>query len=83
MLRGGVRFCRWSVTPLSLGFPGSVGDAGAMTLQGNNFSQLLPFSDGDLCRMDLPEPTTSVGTRTDYSVGPYDYPTCAARHLMA
>jgi hypothetical protein len=24
------------------------------------------------CRMDLPGPTTSVGTRTDYSVGPWD-----------
>jgi hypothetical protein len=24
-----------------------------------------------------------VGTRTDYSVGPWDYLTCAARHLMA
>jgi hypothetical protein len=24
-------------------------------------------------RMDLPGPTTSVGTRTDYSVGPWDY----------
>jgi hypothetical protein len=35
------------------------------------------------CRMDLPGPTTSVGTRTDYSVGPWDYLTCAARHLMA
>jgi hypothetical protein len=35
------------------------------------------------CRMDLPGPTTSVGTRTDYSVGPWDYPTCAARHLLA
>jgi hypothetical protein len=23
-----------------------------------------------LCRMDLPRPATSVGTRTDYSVGP-------------
>jgi hypothetical protein len=23
-----------------------------------------------VCRMDLPGPTTSVGTRTDYSVGP-------------
>jgi hypothetical protein len=32
------------------------------------------------CRMDLPGPTTSVGTRTDYLVGPWDYPTCAARH---
>jgi hypothetical protein len=36
----------------------------------------------DICRMDLPGPTTLVGTRTDYSVGPWDYPTCAARHLM-
>jgi hypothetical protein len=34
------------------------------------------------CRMDLPGPTTSVGSRTDYSVGPWDYPTCAARYLM-
>jgi hypothetical protein len=34
------------------------------------------------CRMDLPGPTTSVGTRTDYSVGPWDYPTCAARYQM-
>jgi hypothetical protein len=38
---------------------------------------------GKPCRMDLPGPTTSVGTRTDYSVGPWDYSTCAARHLMA
>jgi hypothetical protein len=35
------------------------------------------------CRMDLPGPTASVGTRTDYSVGPWDYLACAARHLMA
>jgi hypothetical protein len=45
------------------------------------------FSKVDLrsgyCRMDLPGPTTSVGTRTDYSVGPWDYLTCAARYLMA
>jgi hypothetical protein len=33
--------------------------------------------------MDLPGPTTSVGTRTDYLVGPWDYPTCAAWHLLA
>jgi hypothetical protein len=33
--------------------------------------------------MDLPGPTNSVGTRTDYSVGPWDYSTCAARYLMA
>jgi hypothetical protein len=26
---------------------------------------------GKGCRMDLPVPTTSVGTRTDYSVGPW------------
>jgi hypothetical protein len=38
---------------------------------------------GIQCRMDLPGPTTSVGTRTDYSVGPWDYPTCATRHLKA
>jgi hypothetical protein len=35
------------------------------------------------CRMDLPGPTTSVGTRTDYSVGPWDYPACATRYLKA
>jgi hypothetical protein len=35
------------------------------------------------CRMDLAGPTTSVGTRTDYSVGPWDYLTCAARYPMA
>jgi ketosteroid isomerase-like protein len=35
------------------------------------------------CRMDLPRPTTLVGTRTDYSVGPWDYLTCAARYPMA
>jgi hypothetical protein len=33
--------------------------------------------------MDLPRPTASVGTRTDYSVGPWDYSTCATWHLMA
>jgi hypothetical protein len=33
--------------------------------------------------MDIPRPTILVGTRTDYSVGPWDYSTCAARHLMA
>jgi hypothetical protein len=38
---------------------------------------------GDSCRMDLPGPTTSVGTKTDYSVGPWDYLTCAAWYLMA
>jgi hypothetical protein len=33
--------------------------------------------------MDIPGSTTSVGTRTDHSVGPWDYPTCATWHLMA
>jgi hypothetical protein len=32
--------------------------------------------------MDLPGPTASVGTGIDYSVGPWDYSTCATRHLM-
>jgi hypothetical protein len=43
---------RWSksVAPLRLGFPDGVDDAEATTLQQNNFSQLLPFSDGDLLR---------------------------------
>jgi hypothetical protein len=42
-----------------------------------------PFVDGifykGTCRMDLPGPTASVGTRTDYSVGPWNYPSCATR----
>jgi hypothetical protein len=50
MFDGGVRFCRRSVIPLRLGFPGGVGDAEAAMLQRNNFSQLFPFSDGDLLR---------------------------------
>jgi hypothetical protein len=33
--------------------------------------------------MDIPEPTTSVGTTTDYSVGPWDYSAWATRHMMA
>jgi hypothetical protein len=33
-----------------LGFPGGPGNAEATVLQRNNFSQLLPFSDGDLLR---------------------------------
>jgi hypothetical protein len=41
------------------------------------------FASRRLCRMDLPGPTTSVGARTDYSVGPWDYPACATWHLMA
>jgi hypothetical protein len=67
-----------------------VGDVELHLLQGPGEKDVEPTStvDEDLvesgaCRMDLPGPTTSVGTRTDYSVGPWDYPTCAARHLMA
>jgi hypothetical protein len=33
--------------------------------------------------MDLSGPTASMGTRTDYSVGPWDYSTWVTRHLMA
>jgi hypothetical protein len=33
--------------------------------------------------MDLHGPTTSVGTRTDYSVDPWDYSVCATRRLIA
>jgi hypothetical protein len=44
---------------------------------------LFLLMQGDDCRMDLPRPTASVGTRIDYSVGPWDCSTCATRHLMA
>ena len=50
MFGGGVRFCRRSVAPLQLAFPNDVGDAEATAAQRNNFSQPLPFSDGDLLR---------------------------------
>jgi hypothetical protein len=33
--------------------------------------------------MDLSGPATSVGARTDYSVGHWDYSSCPTRHLMA
>jgi hypothetical protein len=33
--------------------------------------------------MDIPGPTTLVGNRIDYSVGPWDYSTCATRYLLA
>jgi hypothetical protein len=57
-------------------------------LAGGALLQELLLSDGErrdlgVCRMDLPGPTASVGTRTDYSVGPWDYPACATRHLKA
>jgi hypothetical protein len=47
------------------------------------FFFLLRIMGVTFCRMDLPGATTSVGTRTDYSVGPWDYPSCATPHLMA
>jgi hypothetical protein len=50
--------------------------------RGNFHARFLSAEIPD-CRMDLPGLTTSVGTRTDYSVGHWDYPTCAARYLMA
>jgi hypothetical protein len=37
---------------------------------------------GGLC-MDIPRPTTQVGTRIDYSVGPWDYSTWDTRNLLA
>jgi hypothetical protein len=49
----------------------------------NSPSPSFTLADGWGCRMDLPGPTTSVGTRTDYSVGPWDYPACTTRHLKA
>ena len=48
MFGGGVRFCRMSVAPLRLAFTSNAGDAEAMAVQRNNFSQPLLFSDGDL-----------------------------------
>jgi hypothetical protein len=60
----------------TLYFDGSVMKTGA----GAGLLFISPLGE---CRMDLPGPTTSVGTGTDYSVGPWDYPACAARHLMA
>jgi hypothetical protein len=50
--------------------------------RGNGHGQGRGNSQGR-CRMDLPGSTASVGTRTDYSVGPWDYLTYAARYLMA
>jgi hypothetical protein len=36
-----------------------------------SFTTQIRLSGGE-CRMDLPGPTTSVGSRTDYSVGLWD-----------
>jgi hypothetical protein len=50
-------------------------------LAASEFLQMVAHNFVVHCRMDLPGPTASVGTRTDYSVGPWDYPACATRHL--
>ncbi|KAF8728887.1 hypothetical protein HU200_018182 [Digitaria exilis] len=50
MLGGGTRVCRKSMAPLRLLVPSGAGNTEATTLQGNNFSRLLPFSSGDLLR---------------------------------
>jgi hypothetical protein len=44
---------------------------------------LLDYKVLGACRMDIPGPTTQVGTGTNYSVSPWDYSTCATRHLLA
>jgi hypothetical protein len=67
----------WMGAPPELGTEGSNVDARV------GESSVAGLDDRGRCRMDLPGPTTSVGTRTDYSVGPWDYPTCAPRHLLA
>jgi hypothetical protein len=55
-----------------------------MFVDGRAAVNVMPYTTfRKLCRMDLPGPTTSVGTRTNYSVGPWDYPSCATRHLKA
>jgi hypothetical protein len=55
-------------------------------LYGRRYRTPLNWSEDEertLCRIFLPGSTALVGTRTDYSVGPWDYPTCATRHLVA
>jgi hypothetical protein len=71
--RGGARCPHGSPGPMA-------GDAGSRRRRPARTSR--PDREGR-CHMDLPGPTTSVGTRTDYSVGPWDYPACATRHLKA
>jgi hypothetical protein len=51
-------------------------------LQNRPTPKLLSFS-GNTLSYGPPWATTSVGIRTDYSVGPCDYPACATWHLMA
>jgi hypothetical protein len=76
---------RWpTVRHVRRGRPSFIVDAGASSgLAGGRQWCLGACAAGQHCRMDLLGPTTSVGTRTDYSVGPWDYPTCAPRHLLA
>jgi hypothetical protein len=68
-------------TPMD-GYPLPVADLLVDAAAGH---KVISFMDGNAgyCCMDLPGPTTSVGTRTDYSVGPWDNPARATRHLKA
>jgi hypothetical protein len=63
--------------------PAAEGHRGARCDRTTQNNSVLSPKPVHVCRMDLPGPTTSVGTRTYYSLGPWDYPTCAARHLLA
>jgi hypothetical protein len=73
-----------SVSQLSeIGFDCHFSDKGVSIVRREDSSIILTGRLSGRCRMDLPGPTTSVRTRTDYSVGPWDYPSCATRHLMA
>jgi hypothetical protein len=62
----------WSMAECLLALASSFSDVSAR-------STVSPYP---LCHMDLPGPTTSMGTRIDYSVGPWDYATCITRYLM-
>jgi hypothetical protein len=63
-----------------------LGDASGLLVKAIKDYSKLSYSTtkySGACRMDLPGPTASVGTRTDYSVGPWDYSACSTRHPMA
>jgi hypothetical protein len=77
--RGGVRGSVETETTMSAGEGPSSGRLCAPGIEENRNAKQCR----NRCRMDLPGPTTSVGTRTDYSVGPWDYLACATRHLKA
>jgi hypothetical protein len=63
---------------------GCASSCGTMLIDDTCFGCVLLGSlPGYGCRMDIPGPTTQVGIRTDYLVGPWDYSTCATWHLLA